>query len=133
MNQPPTIVQQIGNLVRHWVHHDNTISELNKNIKSVRETRNNYESQILQMLKTANMANPVIQITGGRLIVAEDKHQTPLTFTNIESILHQYYAKKPGAKDETGDIINFIKANRETTVTPCLKRQGQPRSRSNTD
>jgi hypothetical protein len=74
--------------------------------------------------------NPVIQIGGGgRLIVSEDKHTTPLTFTNIESLLHQYYAKKPGTRDETADIIKFIKEKRETTTTPCLKRQGAARSR----
>ena len=133
MSQPTPGVQQIGNLIRHWVHYDNTIAELNKKVKSARETRNNYESQVLQMLKTTNMTNPVIQIGDGRLIVAEEKQHAPLTFTNIELLLHQFYAKRPGARDDTADIIKFIKANRETTVTPCLKRQGAPRSRSNTD
>jgi hypothetical protein len=133
MSQPTPGVQQIGNLIRHWVHYDNTIAELNKKVKSARETRNNYESQVLQMLKDTNMANPVIQINGGRLIVAEEKQHAPLTFTNIESLLHQFYAKRPGSRDDTADIIKFIKANRETTVTPCLKRQGAQRSRSNTD
>ena len=127
------LIQQIGNLIRYWVYYDNSMTELNKKIKSARESRNNYEAQILQTLKTTNMTNPVIQIGGGRLIVSEDKHNAPLTFTNLESLLHQYYAKKPGARDETADIIKFVKANRTSTVTTCLKRQGAPRSRSNSD
>ena len=127
------LIQQIGNLIRYWVHYDNSLIDLNKKVKSTRETRNSYETQILQMLKTSSMTNPVIQIGGGRLIVSEDKHNAPLTFTNLESLLHQYYAKKPGARDETADIIKFVKANRESTVTTCLKRQGAPRSRSNSD
>jgi hypothetical protein len=127
-------VQQIGNLIRHWVFYDNTIAELNKKVKQARESRNNYEAQALQLLRASSLANPVIQIGGGgRLIVSEDKHTAPLTFTNVESLLHQYYAKKPGTKDETADIIKFIKANRETTLTQCLKRQGAARSRSNTE
>ena len=122
--------EQIGNLIRHWVFYDTKLTELNKQIKSLRDSRNAYEAQALQMIKTMNMNNPVIQIGGGgRLIVSEDKHSTPLTFTNLESLLRQYYAKKPGARDETADIIKFIKANRETTTTPCLKRQGVARSR----
>ena len=122
--------EQIGNLIRHWVFYDTKLTELNKQIKSLRDSRNAYEAQALQMIKTMNMNNPVIQIGGGgSLIVSEDKHSAPLTFTNLESLLRQYYAKKPGARDETADIIKFIKANRETTTTPCLKRQGVARSR----
>ena len=125
----PASTQQIGNIIRHWVHYDNTIAELNKQVKTARDARNNYEAQALQMIRALNMTSPVIQIGGGRLIVSEDKHSTPLSFTNLEGLLHRYYATKPGARDETGDILKFIKANRETTVTPCLKRQGAGRSR----
>jgi hypothetical protein len=122
--------EQIGNLIRHWVFYDTKLAELNKQIKSLRESRNAYEAQALQMITTMNLKNPVIQIGGGRrLIVSEDKHSAPLTFTNIESLLHQYYAAKPGARDETTDIIKFIKEKRETTTTPCLRRQGVARSR----
>ena len=124
------IIQQIGNLIRYWVNYDNTLIQLNKQVKKTRETRNAYETQILQMFRTANMTNPIIQIGGGRLVISEDKHTAPLTFTNLESLLHQYYASKPGTRDETGDIIKFIKTNRETTVNTCLKRQNQGGSRS---
>ena len=126
----PTLTQQIGNLIRYWVHYDNTLARLNKEVKDTRDKRNNYEGQVLQMIRQANMTNPVIQIGGGRVTIGEDKHQTPLSFTAIESMLHQYYAKKPGARDETADIIKFIRSNRESHMTPCLKRQGAARSRS---
>jgi hypothetical protein len=128
MSVVPT--EQIGNLIRHWVFYDNKIAELNKQVKSARESRNAYEAQTLQMISAMSLKNPVIQIGGGgRLLVSEDKHTAPLTFTTIEALLHDYYAKKPGARDETADIIKFIKANREVTVSPCLKRQGVPRTR----
>jgi len=128
MSVVPT--EQIGNLIRHWVFYDTKITDLNKQVKSARDSRNAYEAQTLQMMSAMSLKNPVIQIGGGgRLIVSEDKHTAPLTFTTIESLLHDYYAKKPGARDETADIIKFIKANREVTVSPCLKRQGVPRTR----
>jgi hypothetical protein len=139
MNPPPTAitsignpVEHIGNLIRHWVFYDTKISDLNKQIGSARSTRNTYETEILQKLRENKIINPVIQTAGGRLIVSDDKHTTPLTFTNIESLLHKYYARKPGAQDETNDILKFIKANRETTITQCLKRQGAPRTRNTT-
>jgi hypothetical protein len=122
--------EQIGNVIRHWVFYDTKIADLNKQVKSARESRNAYEAQALQLMSAMSLKNPVIQIGGGgRLLVSEDKHTAPLTFTSIESLLHDYYATKPGARDETTEIIKFIKANREVTVTPCLKRQGVPRTR----
>ena len=133
MSTPTTLTatEQIGNLIRHWVYYDTKLAELNKQVKSMRDSRNAYEAQALQMIHAMSLKNPVIQIGGGgRLIVSEDKHSAPLSFTNLESLLHSYYASKPGSRDETDQIIKYIKANRETTVTPCLKRQGAARSRS---
>lgn len=115
-------MQQIGNLVRFWVHYDSMVSELNKQVKSARDVRNNYERQILQSLKSSNMANPVIQIAGGRITVAEEKHQQPLNYKTLETMLHQYYRQKPGSRDETADILKFLKTNRQTEVGQILKR-----------
>lgn len=112
-----------ANLIRHWVHYDTAIGDLNKQIKQVRDTRANYESQILTMLAASPLKNPVIQIGGGRLVVATDKQSQPLTYKNIETLLHQYYREKPGAKDETADILQFIKMKREVTTSQVLRRQ----------
>jgi hypothetical protein len=133
MNQSGGAVEQIGNLIRYWVHYDNSISALNKQAKTARDLKTNYEKQILEKLKEANMKDPLIQIGGGRLIVSEHKQTAALTFTNLESLLTEYYARKPTARNETADILKFIKENREETVTPCLKRQGAPRSRRSDD
>jgi len=127
----PLNVQQVGNLIRYWVHYDNTIQALNKQVNAARSMKKNYESQILTMFRAANMTSPVVQIGGGgRLIVGEDRTQESLSFSTLERILHEYYAKRPGKPDETSDIIKFVRANRQTTTAPCLKRQGAGRSRS---
>ena len=127
----PLNVQQVGNLIRYWVHYDNTIQTLNKQVNNARGLKKNYESQILAMFRSANMTTPVIQIGGGgRLVVAEDRAQESLSFATLERILHEYYAKRPGKPDETSDIIKFVKTNRQTTSTQCLKRQTVGRSRS---
>jgi hypothetical protein len=87
MNQSGGAVEQIGNLIRYWVHYDNSISALNKQVKTARDLKTNYEKQILEKLKEANMKDPLIQIGGGRLIVSEHKQTAALTFTNLESLL----------------------------------------------
>ena len=115
--------EEVGNLIRHWVHYDSMITALNKQAKNVRDLRNTYEQQILQRLRLANAENVVIQIANGRILVGEDKHSTPLSFRNLETSLHQYYRQKPGQPDETAAIMRFIRSQRHVEVTKCLKRQ----------
>lgn len=118
--------EEVGNLVRHWVHYDSMLTTLNKQAKNVRDLRNSYEDQILQRLKAANAENVVIQIANGRILVGEEKHSSPLSFKNLEIMLHQYYRQKPGAPDETAAIMRFIRSQRQVDTTKCLKRQNGP-------
>lgn len=115
-------VQQVGNLIRHWVHYDTTLQTLNKQAKQVRDAKNMTEDQILYMFQAAHMTQPVIQIVGGRIVMSKERHTPPLTFKNLEIYLHQYYRSRPGSKDETADILKFIKSQRDVTETPCLKK-----------
>jgi hypothetical protein len=70
------------------------------------------------------MEKAVIQISGGRLLVAEEKHSLPLTLTRIEELLHGYY-KSQGreATDETQQIMKYLKAERGQEATKKLKKQ----------
>ena len=118
----PVNLESIGNLIRHWISYDNSIAELNKQVKNLRDLKSTYESQIIQMLQASPMKQPVIQITGGRILVTDDKVSQPLSFTMLEDMLDRYYAAKPGSRPETKEILKFIRENRTTQVTPCLKR-----------
>jgi len=133
----PLDPEAIGKLVRYWVHFDNEIKKLNDEVRRVRASRDVYEQQVLQQLKASNMANPVIQIGDGRIIVGEDKNQQPLSYSMLEATLTKYYALKPGAKNETKDIVKFIRDQRTVHTTPCLKRlmntSSRSRSRSNSN
>jgi hypothetical protein len=120
----------VGKLVRYWVHYDNKIAELNKEVKKMRDMKYTYEQQILSSLSNSTLVNPVIQIGGGRIIVGQDKTQQPLSYTMLEGVLTKYYAQKPGAKNETADILTFLRQQRTSQLSPCLKRITNPTSRS---
>jgi len=122
-----------GKLIRYWVYYDNKIAELNKEAKKMRDMKYTYEQQILSYLASSTLANPVIQIGGGRIIVGQDKAQQPLSYTMLESTLMKYYALKPGSKNETSDILKFIREQRTSQISPCLKRIINPTSRSRRD
>jgi hypothetical protein len=119
--------QELGNFVRNWVHYDNLASSLSKQTQNARKVRDDFEDKILQQLRVNNMETAVIQIQGGRLTVAEERHSQPLTFTRVEESLHAYFAEqkrlgRPVA-DDTPAIIRFLKTHREVEVTKRLKKQ----------
>ena len=129
----PLNPEEIGKLIRYWVYYDNKMKELNEEIRKLRALKGGYEQQVLQHLKASSMANPVIQIGGGRIVVGEDRSQQPLSYSMLETTLTKYYAQKPGTKNETKDILAFLRAQRTVQTTPCLKRIVNPSSRSRRD
>jgi pyruvate/oxaloacetate carboxyltransferase len=114
-------MDELGNLIRHWAHYDTMLTGLNKQTRDAREIRASYETQILERLRKYNAENAIIQIVGGRISVTQDKHVQPLSLKTVEAMLHQYYTHK-GRPDETNEIINFIRGQRHTQISKCLKR-----------
>jgi hypothetical protein len=119
-------MQDLGNLIRHWVHFDTLVANFNKQVQNARQVRDKYEKEILQKLKGSNYEKAVIQIDGGRIIVNDEKHTQPLTFKSLEELLHEYYRQRPSqmqTKDETAEILKFIKSHRSFETYSKLKRQ----------
>ena len=124
MSIVPLDMKDLGDQVRHWVHYDNLVSTLNKQVQASRQAREKYELDIIQKLKIAKYEKAVLQIVGGRIILGEEKHSKPLTFNSLEEMLHDYFRQKATpVKDETADILKFIKGHRSIEITKKLKRQ----------
>jgi hypothetical protein len=115
-------MSDLGNLVRHWVHFDTLITNFNKQLSDARKERDRYEETILIKLKQANYEKAIIQIENGRLTVNEEKQHQTLTFKSLEELLHLYYRSSSAKRDETSDILKFIKENRSFELLKRLKR-----------
>lgn len=124
MSSPGQEIQQsnLGDLVRSWVHFDNLTAQFNRQSQQARSARHRSEDQIIEYLKQKNMMNAVIQITGGRITVVEEKHSQPLTLQRLEVLLHEYFFQNKVEADKTEAIMKFIKENRETVVETKLKK-----------
>jgi len=127
-SQPTSLdLQSLGNIVRSWVHYDTLTANLNKQAQNTRKERDLYEEQILRTLKNSNYEKAVIQISGGKLLVQDERHSQPLTFTSLQELLHGYFIHKPtGGPDETAAILKFIKENRTVQTGFKLKRVMTP-------
>jgi hypothetical protein len=123
MSEGQLDTQSLATMVRSWVHFDNLAATFSRQAQQARSARARWEEQILGILRSNRMTNSVIQITGGRLTVAEEKHSQPLTLQRLESLLHEYYNTKPaGSDDETMDIMSYIKNNRGHSIETRLKK-----------
>lgn len=114
--------QELAFWVRNWVHYDTLASGLYRQTINARRVREEFETKILNSLKTANMENAVIQIAGGRLVVHEERHNQPLTLGRIEDLLHSYFASK-NLPDETQNMMKHFRKQREYEVHKKLKKQ----------
>lgn len=114
---------QIGSFVRNWLHYDNLASSFYRQANKARQLRDQYESRIIQHLRGAGMENAIIQINGGHMNVVEERNPRTLSLTRIEELLHAYFLKR-GGKDETADIMTYIRGHRGVDVVKKLKRSG---------
>jgi hypothetical protein len=130
MNTASPNVDDIGDVIRHWVYYDKSIAELNKKLRDLRNLKHTYEAKALELLKARNLTAPVIQVTGGRILIAEDKTSEALTFTMLQTMLDEYYASKPGSKNETKEIVKYIREHRTTDTKPCLRLYKSQRTRT---
>jgi pyruvate/oxaloacetate carboxyltransferase len=115
--------QSLSRMIQSWVHFDNLAATFTRQAQQARAVRSKWESQVLEYLQKTKMTNAIIQITGGRLTVNEEKTANPLTLQRLEQLLHEYFNKRPpGSTDETADILAYIKANRGAVIETRLKK-----------
>jgi len=111
----------IGTLVRYWLHYKNLASSLYKQFVAARKVQDDYEKQVIGSLQRSGMEKATIQINGGNIHVVDKREPNPLSLTKIEELLHGYYRQK-GGKDETMDIMTYIRANRGYSLSKSLKQ-----------
>lgn len=113
----------IGELVRSWVHFDNLAATFTRQAQQARTARSRWEVQVIEYLKANRMTNAIIQISGARLTLNEEKHAHPLTLQRLEALLHDYFNQRPpGSDDETQAIMKYIRENRGGTIETKLKK-----------
>ena len=112
---------ELVDAVRHWVHFDNLAESLTKQVTNARNMRSDFEDKILKLLDSTGMRNAVLQITGATLQRVSKPKQTDLSWTYLESTLHEYYKSK-GRPDETTAVLEYLQAHRGTKTIEYLKK-----------
>jgi hypothetical protein len=118
---PATPGADLIDAVRHWVHFDNLAESLQKQVSNARTMRATFEDRILSFLDTTTTRGTILQITGATLQRATRPKTTDLSWSFLESNLHEYY-KSRGKPDETAAVIEFIQSRRDIKQIPYLKK-----------
>lgn len=109
--------QPLVDAVKNWVHFDNLCINLAKQMTTARNLKNSFETQILSQLGKVKR----LRIKDAYLEPVTKSISVPLNWTGLEETLHQYYAEKKRT-DETAEIIDFLKNNRNQKTTVVLKK-----------
>ena len=118
---PPSPSTDLVDSVRHWVHFDNLAESLQKQVTNARTMRTTFEDKILTHLEAGPMKGAVLQITGATLQKATRPKTTDLSWSFLETSLHEYYRAK-GKPDETTALLEFLQSKRDTRAIPYLKK-----------
>lgn len=120
---PPKTTPQteLVECVRQWVHFDNEVEFKTKQVTNARTMRSNFEDRILKLLESSGMPNAVLQIKGATLQRATRSKTVDLSWTYLETNLHEYYKSK-GKPDETAAILEFLQSHRGVKATDYLKK-----------
>jgi len=99
--------------VQKWVVLDNQLKIVNEKTKKMREMKHSLSENICNYMKENDMINKKIGITNGELKVVEKKEYSPLSYGYIEKCLEKIIPNK----EHVDFIINYLKENREITIT----------------
>ena len=113
----------IGTFVRNWIYYNNLSSSFYKQYGAAKKVKDDYEKQIIGTLQKKGMEKATIQIGDGQINVVDKREPNQLSLTKIEELLHGYFKQRAG-KDETLDIMTFIKGNRGYHTNKLLKQTG---------
>jgi hypothetical protein len=116
--------------IRGWVHYDNMMAALNKQVANARKQRDAFEEQVKIMLSQHKMSSSVIQISGGQLQFQEEKTTSGLTMKSLGESSELFFKGHPEIKDPkkmSTELTNYIKEHRTHTTHMRLKKlKGAP-------
>ena len=111
--------------VRGWVHYDNMIAALQKQLTNARKQRDTFEEYVQALLTQNNMLNAVIQISGGQLQIQEEKSTAGLTIKSLQESVTSFFKNHPeipNAETLAIELMNQIKQQRVINSTSRLKK-----------
>ena len=117
--------EALAHNIRGWVHYDNMSSALQKQLTNSRKQRDSFEEQVYTLLNQHQMTNAVIQISGGKLQLQEEKATAGLTMKALQESIHSFFKSHSEISNPdklATELLNHIKEQRAVTTSLRLKK-----------
>ena len=117
--------EALAHNVRGWVHYDNMAAALQKQITNTRKQRDTFEEHITSLLKQQQIPNAIIQISGGKLQLQEEKSVSSLTMKSLTESAQSFFRGRPEIPNPdkmATEFMDHIKGQRTTTTSLRLKK-----------
>lgn len=117
--------EALAHNVRGWVHYDNMAASLQKQVTNARKQRDAFEDQITILLKQHQIPNAVIQISGGKLQLQEEKSTSNLTMKNLLESAQSFFREHPEIPNPdkmANELMEHVKQQRTTSTSLRLKK-----------
>ena len=111
--------------VRAWVHYDNALAALTKQVAAARKQRDAMEEQIKIMLSQHKMLLSEIQISGGKLQFQEERTASALSMKSLADSSEAFFKNYPEIKNPqkmSTEYISFLKEHRTYSNSTRLKK-----------
>ena len=119
--------EALAHNVRGWVHYDNMIAALQKQLTNARKQRDTFEEFVQALLTQNQLTKSVIQISGGQLQLQEDKATSALSLKALQDSISTFFHNHPElitvhSDKLTTELMNHIKQQRVVNTILRLKK-----------
>ena len=112
----------IQNSIKKWVALDNQYKKLYSQISLLREEKNNIEERIFYYYDSKNASYPSINISDGKLSLAQLKQYNMLSYKFLEDCFKEFFTDYENSKSIEKELIEFIKSKRTFKTNNLIKR-----------
>ena len=112
--------EQLVNNIKEWIHYDNEIKKLKKEVKIRKEKQKKLTDDIVKVMKAKEI--DCFDLNDGKLIYSQSKTKQTINKQHIMNCLEKYF-KENGDENMITDLTNFILENREIKIKETIRRK----------
>lgn len=115
-----TTKEHLVNNIKEWIHYDNEIKKLKKEVKIRKEKQKKLTDDIVKVMKAKEI--DCFDLNDGKLIYSQSRTKQTINKQHIMNCLEKYF-KENGDENMITDLTNFILENREIKVKETIRRK----------
>jgi hypothetical protein len=102
---------------------DNLTESFTKQASNARSLRNKHEEEAIRLIKTLNLQNSTIKVSGAELRLESKKTPSGLSWTYLEKEIPEWATKSGITAVQSASLIKWLQTHREIKEVESLKKE----------